>query len=245
MRLAFRIVSGVFGVFALGTSIPFAIGSFVDDTQDIHLIHNLSGAAVYGVLLGAGLIALAARPEAYTAVFQGLMLASLGALIGGLLAGDLVEGFWFVVPVVIAVLFALYPGRAAFLNVGTVRPALLVLVGAAAIPMVAYALTQASLQANGSDLDPHVEAHHYGGQAVGSLMLLLFAVAPGLGAAGWRPAAWLAGISMATIALASLAYGDHASALDTAWAWAALAWAVAYVAVAEVPGRRRRDMVPA
>lgn len=245
MRLAFRIMSGVFGVFALGTSVPFAIGSFVDDTQDIHLIHNLSGAAVYGVLLGVGLIALAARPEAYPSVFQGLMLASVGALIGGLLAGDLGEGFWFVVPVVTLVLFALYPGRAAFLKVGTVQPGLLVLVSAAAIPVIAYALTQGSLQTNGSDLDPHVEAYHYGGQAVGLLMLLLFAVAPGLGAAGWRLAAWLVGISMATIALGSLAYDDHASALDTPWAWAALAWAVAYVAVAEVSGRRRRDMVPA
>jgi hypothetical protein len=92
VRLAFRIVAGVFGVFTLGTSIPFAISSFVDESQDIHLIHNLSGAAVYGVLLGVGLIALAARPEAYPAVFQGLLLASLGAFIGGLLAGDLVAG---------------------------------------------------------------------------------------------------------------------------------------------------------
>ena len=46
-------------------------------------------------------------------------------------------------------------------------------------------------------------------------------------------------------ALGSLAYGDHASALDTSWAWAALAWGIACVAVAEVSGRRRRDMVPA
>ena len=242
MRLAFRIVAGVFGVFVLVTSIPFAIGSFVDETQDLHLIHNLSGAAVYGILLGVGLIALAARPEAYVAVVQGLLLASLGALVGGLLGGDLIEGFWLIVPVVVLVLFVLYPKREGVLRLGSVQPGLLILVVAAAIPVIAYALTQASLQANGSDLDPHVEAHHYGGQAVGSLMLLFFAVAPGLGAAGWRLAAWLAGISMATIALGSLAYGDHASALDTPWAWLALAWAVAYVALAEVAARRRQPV---
>lgn len=242
MRLAFRIVAGVFGVFTLATSVPFAIISFVDDEQDIHLIHNLSGAAVYGVLLGVGLIALAAGPESNAAMFQGLALAALGALIGGLLAGDLIEGLWFIVALVILVLFLLYPARAAFLRVGSVRPVLLVLVAAAAIPLIAYALTQASLQANGSDLDPHVEAHHYGGQAAGSLMLLLFAVAPALGAAGWRLAAWLAGISMAIIALGSLAYGDHVSALDTSWAWLALAWAVAYVGVAEIAARRRRPV---
>lgn len=245
MRLAFRILAGVFGVFVLGTSIPFAIGSFVDESQDLHLIHNLSGAAVYGVLLGVGLIALAARPESFAAVFQGLTLASVGALIGGLLAGDLVEGFWFIVPVVVLILFVLYPGRAAFLKVGNLQPGLLVLAFLAAVPMIAYALTQASLQANGSALDPHVEAHHYGGQAVGSLMLLLFAFAPGLGSAGWRLAAWLAGASMAIIALGSLAYGDHASALDAPWAWLALAWAVAYVTVAELAFRRARAEVPA
>jgi len=31
---------------------------------------------------------------------------------------------------------------------------------------------------------------------------------------------------------------DHASALDSSWAWLALAWAVAYVGVAEVGVRR-------
>jgi hypothetical protein len=245
MRLAFRIVAGVFGVFTLGTSVPFAIGSFVDESQDLHLIHNLSGAAVYGVILGLGLLALAVRPEAYVSILQGIAFAAVGTLIGGLLAGDLVEGFWIVLPVVVLVLIALYPERAAIAKVGEIRPGLLILVAAAAVPLIAYALTQASLQANGSSLDPHVEAHHYGGQAVGSLMLLLFSVAPGLGNAGWRPAAWLAGVATAIIALASLAYGDHASALDTPWAWLALAWAIAYVSVAELSGRRARVEVSA
>lgn len=245
MRLAFRIVAGVFGVFTLATSVPFAIGSLVDEEQDIHLIHNLSGVAVYGVILGVGLIALAARPEGYVAVLQGVALAAVGALIGGLLAGDLIEGLWIVVPVVVLVLVVLYPARAALARVGRLNPGLLVLVVAAAIPLIAYALTQASLQANGSDLDPHVDAHHYGGQAVGSLMLLLFAVAPALGAAGWRLAAWMVGISTAIIALGSLAYADHVSALDTPWAWLALAWAVAYVGVAEVAARRREPVVVA
>jgi hypothetical protein len=139
------------------------------------------------VILGVALIALAARPERYVAVLQGVKaLAAVGALIGGLLAGDLIEGLWIVVPVIVLVLVALYPGRSALGRVGTINPGLLVLVVAATLPIVAYALTQAGLQANGSDLDPHVFAHHYGGQVVGSLMVLLFAVAPALGAAGWR-----------------------------------------------------------
>lgn len=122
MRLAFRIVAGVFGMFTLGTSVPFAIGSFVDDTRS---------------------------------------------------------------------------------------------------------------------------AHHYGGEAVGSLMIVLFAVAPALGAAGSRVAVWLVGVPMAIIAVGSLAYADHVSALETPWAGLALAWAATYVAVAEASVRRRQPVAVA
>lgn len=243
LRMTFRIVAGIFGLFALVFSVPFAIGSFVDEAEDIHLIHNLSGAAVYGAILGVGSLALAARPEGSVATFQGLALAAVGALIGGILAGDVVEGLWFAPAVMILVLFALYPDRASFLRFGRLRPGSLVLVAAAAIPLIAYALTQARLQSEGVLSDPHVEFHHYGGMAAGSLMLLLFAIAPGLGALGWRLAAWLAGIAMAIIAIGSIAYGDHASALGGIWAWLGLAWAVAYVALAEFDERRASRVV--
>ena len=86
----------MFGVLAFGLSVPFAIGSFFDEEQDIHLVHNLwPGSPVYGVILGVGLLAVAARPERTIAVFQGLALAAVGALIGGVMSGDLVEGAWF------------------------------------------------------------------------------------------------------------------------------------------------------
>ena len=240
MRMAFRIIAGVLGALAFVFSVPFAIISFVDDEQEIHLIHNLSGAAVYGVILGAGLLILAAWPERNPATFQGLAFAAIGALIGGLLAGDVIEGLWFAPAVMVLILFALYPDRAALVRPGRPQPVLALLVAAEAIPLIAYALTQARLQSEGSPANPHVDMHHYGGMAAGALMLLLFAVAPALGARGWRVAAWLAGVAMAIIALGSLAYGDHESALDAAWAWLALGWAMAFVVVAQLAGRRER-----
>jgi hypothetical protein len=243
VRTAFRIVAGLFGALALVFSLPFAVLSFFDEEEKIHLVHNLGGLAVYGVILGVGLLALAARPEGNVATFQGLALAAVGALVGGVVAGDLVEGLWFVPAVLVLILFALYPGRGSLVRPGRAQVGLMVLVAAATVPLVAYALTQAGLQSDGSPVNPHVDLHHYSGMAAGALMLLLFAIAPALGARGWRLAAWLAGVAMAIIAVGSLAYGDRESALEATWAWLALGWAVAFVGVAELSERRDRTSV--
>ena len=95
MRRAFRIVAGAFAAFAIVFSVPFLIGSFVSEDEEIHLFHNIGGLAVYGVILGGGLLALAIAPDRNVATFQGLALGSLGALVGGLLSGDVISGFWF------------------------------------------------------------------------------------------------------------------------------------------------------
>jgi hypothetical protein len=242
VRTAFRVVAGVFGTLAVALSAPFAIGSFLDEEQDIHLVHNIAGFAVYGVFLGVGLLAIAARPEGTIAVFQGVALAAVGALIGGVLSGDLIEGAWFAPAVLVLILVALDPSRGALVRPRRAQPGLAVLVALAAVPFVAYAFTQSRLQSEGSPLNPHVDMHHYGGMAAGALMLLLFSVAPALGALGWRSAAWLAGVAMAIIAVASLTYGDHESALDATWAWLALGWAVAFVGFAQITGRREAVM---
>jgi hypothetical protein len=242
VRTAFRIVAGAFAAFAIVFSVPFFIGSFVSEEQEVHLFHNIGGLAVYGVILGGGLLALAISPERNVAAFQGLALGSLGALVGGLLSGDVISGFWFFPALVVVVLFALHLDRGSLLRVGRPRIGFLALVLLAAIPVVAYALTHARLQSEGLVADPHVELHHYSGQAAGSLMLLLFAVAPGLGAVGWRLAAWLAGASMAILGIGSIAYPDHVSAFGTAWAWLALAWGVAYLGLAWLGARDRAEV---
>lgn len=243
MRSAFRIVAGVLAAFAIVFSVPFLIGSFVSEDQEIHLFHNVGGFAVYGVILGGGLLALAAAPERNVAAFQGLALGSLGALVGGLLSGDVISGFWFFPALVVAILFAMYPDRRSLLRIGRPRLGFPALVLLAAVPVVAYALTHARLQSEGFVSDPHVELHHYSGQAAGSLMLLLFAIAPGLGAAGWRLAAWLAGAAMTILGIASIAYPDHVSAFDTVWAWLATAWGIAFLGLTWLGARDRAEAV--
>ena len=243
MRSAFRIVAGALAAFAIVFSVPFFIGSFVSEDQEIHLFHNVGGLAVYGVILGGGLLALAFAPERNVAAFQGLALGSLGALVGGLLSGDVISGFWFFPALVAVILFALYPDRDSFLRVGRPRLGFLALVLVAAVPVVAYAITHARLQSEGFVSDPHVELHHYSGQAAGSLMLLLFAIAPGLGAVGWRLAAWLAGGAMTILGIASIAYPDHVSAFDTVWAWLATAWGIAFLGLTWLGARDRAEAV--
>jgi hypothetical protein len=244
VRSAFRIVAGVLAAFAIVFSVPFLIGSFVVEDEEIHLFHNIGGLATYGVILGGGLVALAIAPERNVATFQGLALGSLGALVGGLLAGDVISGFWFFPALVAVILFALYPDRGSLLRVGRPRVGFFALVLLAAVPVVAYALTHARLQSEGFVSDPHVELHHYSGQAAGSLMLLLFAIAPGLGALGWRLAGWLAGAAMTILGVASIAYSDHVSAFDTLWAWLAVAWGVAFLGLTWVGERDRTEAAP-
>jgi hypothetical protein len=241
VRSAFRIVAGAVGAFAIASSVPFLIGSYVSEDQEIHLFHNVGGLAVYGVIIGGGLVALALSPERNVATFQGLALGSLGALAGGLLSGDVISGFWFFPALVAVILYALYPDRRSLVRVGQRRVGFLALVLLAAVPVVAYALTHARLQSEGLVADPHVELHHYSGQAAGSLMLLLFAVAPGLGAIGWRLAAWLAGAAMTILGAASLAYPDHASAFDALWAWLAVAWGIAFLGLTWFGARDRAE----
>ena len=242
MRSAFRIVAGALAAFAIVFSVPFFIGSFVSEGQEIHLFHNVGGLAVYGVILGGGLLALAIAPERNVATFQGLALGSLGALVGGVLSGDVISGFWFFPALVVVILFVLHPERGSLLRVGRPRVWFLALVLLAVLPVVAYALTHARLQSEGFVSDPHVELHHYSGQAAGSLLLLLFAIAPGLGALGWRLAAWLAGAAMTILGIASIAYPDHVSAFDTVWAWLAVAWGVAFLGLAGLGARDRAEV---
>ena len=104
----------------------------------------------------------------------------------------------------------------------------------ALVPAVAYALTQAELQRNGSSLDPHVEFHHYSGMATYALSLPLAALAAALRLPGRRIAVWIVGVTGAGLGLASLLLSDYVGAFDPVWAWLALAWGIVFVAVGQL-----------
>jgi len=233
----FRVVAGLFAFITALFSVLFVIQTITDDTKKVHTVHNYSGLCAYVAILAAGLALAAWRPERMIAPFQAAAAASIAMVIAGLLGADLVEGSYLVPLVVVVVLWLLHPARSAVLRIGTPRVAMLVLTVAAAVPSVAYALTQAALERNALPGDPHTEFHHYSGMAATVLMLTAAALVASLGSAGSRVVAWLAGLGMALLGLISVVYPDHTSALASPWSWLVVAWGVVFVAVAEAWAR--------
>jgi hypothetical protein len=237
MSRAFRVVAGVLGVLTIGLSLPFAIGSFVSETDAIHRFHFLSGALGYGALLGVSLLVCAWRPEAI-GPFWVAASAGVAATLAGIVSGDFISGVWFPAPISIIVLLLLHPARAAVFDVGGVDITGAVLALVALVPATAYALTQAELQRNGLPADPHVEFHHYSGMAAYVFAVPLAAFAGALLAPGRRIAVWIVGLSSAGLGLSSLLLSDYVGAFDPLWAWLLIGWAAVYVAFEELTAKR-------
>jgi hypothetical protein len=115
---------------------------------------------------------------------------------------------------------------------------MLALVGAAAVPLLAFAWTNIALQRSGPT--DHVMAGHYGFMAALSFTIIGVGLLSSAHPDGWRIAAWVAGGLPVALGLASIVFPVDSS-LDVVWALAAVAWGVAFVAVAE---SRRRAGIP-
>ena len=234
MRRAFRIVAGVLGVAVIGLSLPFAITSFTDDAESIHRLHFLAGVFASGLLLGGSLLICARRPESMMGPFWVAVASGVASTLAGVVSGDFVSGLWFTAPIALAILIALHPARSSLLRIEGIDVATAFLALVAVVPAVAFALTQAELQRNGSVSDPHVEFHHYSGMASYALSLPLAAFAAALRVPGRRIAVWIVGVTGAGFGLGSLLLSDYPGAFETVWAWLTLAWGVALVAVAQL-----------
>ena len=234
MRRAFRIVAGVLGVAVIGLTLPFAVGTFFSDPDQIHRLHGVAGVFASGLLLGGSLLVCARKPESRIGPFWVAVASGVASTLAGVVSGDFVSGGWFTAPIALAILIALHPARSALLRIEgiDVPTALLALV--AVVPAVAFALTQAELQRNGFVSDPHVEFHHYSGMASYALSMPLAAFAAALRVPGRRIAVWIVGVTAAGLGLASLLLSDYPGAFRPAWAWLTLAWGVALVAVAQL-----------
>jgi len=234
VRRAFRIVAGVLGVAVIGLSLPFAITSFTDDAESIHRLHFLAGVFASGLLLGGSLLICARRPESMIGPFWVAVASGVASTLAGVVSGDFVSGLWFTAPIALAILIALHPARSSLLRIEGIDVATAFLALVAVVPAVAFALTQAELQRNGSVSDPHVEFHHYSGMASYALSMPLAAFAAALRVPGRRIAVWIVGVTAAGLGLASLLLSDYPGTFRPAWAWLTLAWGVALVAVAQL-----------
>jgi hypothetical protein len=237
-RMAFRIVAGILGVAGVALSAPFAVISFVDDTESIHRLHNLAFTGLYGILLGVALFACAWRPEDNVSAFFVAVASGIAGAVAGLASGDFVSGVWYSGLIAIVVLWALHPLRRELFRASGVDLPTALLSLVALVPAIAWLLTQSDLQQTGHAADPHWEFHHYSGMAAVALALPLCGLAASLRESGRRLGAWLVGVSAILVGAGSLALSGYAGAFDGLWAWLTLAWGVAIIVLAETGSRR-------
>jgi fucose 4-O-acetylase-like acetyltransferase len=234
---AFRIVSAILGVLLVALSVPFAIVAIVSDdpSQTIHRFHT-TGGSVPSLVLAAALLVLAWRPDAVAAMQLFVAGAIVSALVG-LVSGDFFTGLLFVGAVLAAILLALYPRRGEVWRIARPRIALLAVGVLAAVPAIAYALTQASLQRHAIPGDPHGDAHHYSGAAVAAVALPATVLVAAFGGAGRRIVGWIGAAALVLFGLSGLAFSSYVSAPDPVWSWASIAAGVVVAVATEVGAR--------
>lgn len=218
--------------------LPGAFARMGHFTQAHHRMHDLMFALLF-VPAVLGLLAQFRRPERNIAGM--LMTLVPGAALVLVLAFAFATGGnartfqppWVIVTGGALLATSLHPAGAAFsgsFRRARLDSAMAALVVVAAVPSLAFAWSNISLQANVSD--DHAAAGHYGFMAAFALATIGLAVLASLHPHGWRLAAWTTGLLPALFGAASLAYPHATSSLAPAWALAAIAWGATFVAMA-------------
>ena len=239
---------GLAAFFGLIVAQPSLIGGLVGDPSGGHIgehfrephhrIHDLA----FGLLLGTTAVGALAQVRAPAKNVAGQLMAAtpILALLLAVVASDrrVLSIPWVAVgaPAIVATL--LHPDL--FRSFGTARLSrpMVVLVAIAAVPLLAYALSNIGLQRSG--FGDHAELGHYGYLAAFSFTVIGVGLVSSLRLAGWRLTALVAGSLAVLLGVASLVFPDVEGSLGTSWALAAIAWGAGYTAVAEIVRREDR-----
>lgn len=229
--------------------LPGALAQMSHFGEEPHRVHDLT----YGFVFTVGVVGLLAQLRRPTSNVAGMAMALVpwAAL---LLAAILSDSYttivgrnpWYPLAVVAAITGLLHPaGRDFFcsFSISRVNWVMLALVGAAAVPLLAYASTNIRLQSSGAD--GHAAMGHYGFMAAFSYNVIAVGVLASLRPAGWQLAAWVTGLLPALLGVTSLVYSDVSSRLDARWALAAIAWGAAFTATALLTRAQQREQDPA
>jgi hypothetical protein len=235
-RTAFRVIAAFMAVAAIGFGLFTAVFGVISEAQRIHAFHNVVVASLLLILSAPPVVAAARDPERSTPWL--MHLAAVGVAGAVTMAVSLtIDPFTFPFVVLVVVLWLLSPTREPPFPSGRPSPILVVLVVAAAVPLLGYALDNAQLQRTDS-FSEHAQFFHWVETSFYAVAVLLLGALVAVRPATYRLSAWCAGVALAVLGGASLLLGDYASALDTGWAWAALAGGVVFVAAAEWEARR-------
>jgi hypothetical protein len=235
-RTAFRVIAAIMAVSAVAFGLVTAVVGIISEAQRIHAFHNTVVATLLLVLSAPPAIAAARSPERGTPALTHLVVLGVAGLATMALALK-VDIFTLPFIVLAGVLLLLRVPRGPALGPGKPSLPLAVLVIAAAVPLVAYALGQAELQRIDATSE-HAEFNHWVETSFTALAVLLLGGLAALRPARYRLSTWTAAVALAVLGAASLLFPGRASALDAPWAWTALAGSLAFVALAEWEVRR-------
>lgn len=245
-RIAFRILSVlvslsllVLMVFSLMEVVlmwlPWdTLMSFIDDLpagDEIHRAHfNMIGIVSWALV--ACVVVQLRRPERRVAA----MLAAAGIVITGMLvyglSGTLSE--WLiedVLPVIFVVgLAILHPRARDMLRRPNLDRPMAMLVAAAAVPWIVFAVDHALTQFRDAAGDPHAQVEHWATAALMAVTIIWFALIGSSDHPGWRLPAWVAALASIEYGVHSLVFPDVASSASSLWAVATVVWGVAFAA---------------
>jgi hypothetical protein len=234
---AFRIIAWVMAVSGAVFGLFTVVLAIVGEGQEIHAVHNVVVAALLLVISVPPAIAAARDPESAAAPLRHLVAVGVAGL-ATMAVGLKIDVFTLPFIVLVGVLLALRVARRPATDLGGPSLALVVLVIAATVPLVAYALGQAELSRTDTTSE-HAELNHWVETSFYAVAILLLGALAAVRPAAHRLAAWSAGIALAVLGGSSLIAPGRPSAVDETWAWAAVAGSVVFLAVTEWETRRR------
>ncbi len=237
-RRAFRIIAWFMAVSAIAFGLFTAVFGIVDESQEIHAVHNAVVAALLLVISAPPAVAAARAPEVAWPPLVHLIAVGAAGLITMILSLRL-DVFTLPFIVLVGVLLLLRVPRGAIVDPGRPSAALAVLTVVALIPLVVYALDQAELQRIDTRSE-HAEFNHWVETSFYAVAIPLLGALAAFRPGRFRLSAWSAGVALAVLGGISLAYQRNPSAVDSPWAWAALAGGVVFVGAAEWEAARSR-----
>jgi hypothetical protein len=202
-----------------------------DQSHRFHLVGGFAGFALIGVFS----IVFVMKPS-WLSAWHVLVAQTLAWLIGGLMGGDLISGFYITALAGLVLLGVLHPDPRTLVRLPG-RPSIPLMIYAllCAFPAWIYAVTYAELQ-HGPATDPHVQMHHWSGVAIAALAIMGAALATSLRGAGWQVSAAVTAVAAVVFGLAALVFSGYPGAPDAGWGWLAVAAGIGFWLLARIDG---------